>query len=116
MVIGRDSVLHPLNIAEAQVRTRTSRLTTACVRDDRRRIDVSQTGKLRPLVPDVGDVHQQVRRKLALNSKIELLNIRTPLVWALTAPVDERRESIRIQQALRITVDQTEQRGRRNRR
>src|SRR2546425_1153384 len=100
MVIGRDSVLHPLNIAEAQVRTWTNRLTTVCIRDDRRRIDVSQTGQLRPLVPDVGDVHQQVRRKLRGPPNVALAKRRS----RIEAPNRfDRDESATVRECLRLS-------------
>jgi len=51
--------------------------------DDRRGIDVPQTGQFGCIVPDVGNVKQDVSQEFALNSKIELLNIGTPLFWVL---------------------------------
>src|SRR5437879_1905448 len=100
MVVGRDSVLHPLDIAEAGVWAWSGRLRSVRIYDHGRCVDVSQRGQFSRLIPHVSNVEQEIRRQLALYAKVELLNVRTALVCILRTSVYGWGKSALIQQAL----------------
>src|SRR5439155_18020275 len=85
VVIRRDPILHPLNIAEAGVWAWTHRVCAVRIDDDRRRIDISQARQFGRFVSDVRDVERNIRRDLALNPKGELLNVGTSFIRVLRA-------------------------------
>src|ERR1051326_1309110 len=111
MVGRQDSVLHPLNIAESGIRTPTRRLSAIGIPNNSGSIDISQSRQIRTFVSNISHIEQEVRSQFTLNPEVELLNIRTALVWVFRTPVYEWREVIRIQQSVRVAVDQLERRG-----
>ena len=83
VVAGVDAVLHPLDVAEARIRPRASRLGAVRVRDDRRLVEVAGPAQLRPLVADIGKVEEQVGHQLVLDAEVVLLDVRGALVRIL---------------------------------
>ena len=85
VVAGVDAVLHPLDVAEAGIRPRASRLGTVRVGDDRRLVQIAEAVQLRALVADIGKVEEQVGHQLVLDAEVVLLDVRRALVRILRA-------------------------------
>ena len=99
MVVRENPILHPLNITESGVGTRTYRLSTVGIIDNCRGVDVPKSRQFRAFVSDVRDIDQEVRRKFSLNPNTDLLDVGASLPGIADSPLlvrsqhDERNSS-----------------------